>query len=82
MGKIRKMNFGGAYIEDIKRLQEVLLENGYDADLSMCEEIWSDFSNDRYSAQWIGMPDSDVALWDAVSEIIQVMYDEQTKEDK
>lgn len=54
--------FEHRHIDDVKRIQVVLLKNGYDADLQSCASIWEDYS-DSYAAGWLGLPESDDELF-------------------
>lgn len=47
-------NFEHRWIEDVKRIQQVLLDNGYTSTLKDCADLWEDYS-DSYCAGWLNM---------------------------
>ena len=55
------------YPEDLKRLQGILADRGYEATLDDCEKLWSKYS-DSMAATWMMMDnDSDDQVFDCVS---------------
>lgn len=58
-------NFDHRHLSDVKRIQEVLMKNGYDADLPSCAEIWEEHS-DSYAAGWLGLPSDDNEIWGVI----------------
>ena len=66
---IRKIKYTNNYQHinqsDVERLQRVMLQNGYDADFRSAADIWKDYSDD-YAAEWLGMPDDDIELWETI----------------
>ena len=47
---------------NVRRIQEVLLKNGYSSLLEDCGNLWDDYS-DSYAAGWLGLPEDDGDLW-------------------
>lgn len=58
-------NYQHRHQSDVERLQRVMLQNGYDADLPSAADIWEEYSDD-YAAGWLGMPDDDIELWETI----------------
>jgi len=58
-------NFDHRHLQDVLRLQRVMLENGYEADLLSAAQIWEDYSDDM-CAGWIFLPDDDDELWQEI----------------
>lgn len=57
----------GKYIEEIRKIQEVCLQNCWELTLNECVAIWESYS-DSLSAGWIGINGySDEELWNIVS---------------
>lgn len=54
--------FNHRHIGDVIRIQRVVEQNGYEADLEACAYLWEEYS-DRYAAGWIGLPEDDDDLW-------------------
>lgn len=50
------------WIGDVKRIQDVLLKNGYSSLLKDCGDLWEDYS-DSYVAGWLNLPENDEDLW-------------------
>lgn len=50
---------------DVIRLQQVMYENGYDADYDDAANIWEEYSDDL-AAGWIGLPEEDGELWELI----------------
>lgn len=46
------------YPRDVQRIQKVLIENGYEATLIECQNLWKEYSND-VSALWLLLPKQD-----------------------
>lgn len=59
---IKEDNYEHRHITDVKRLQRVMLQNGYESDLRSVAGLWDDYS-DTYAAGWIGLPENDEELW-------------------
>ena len=68
--KIKDFNFTHRWIEDVKRIQSVLLVNGYEADLKDCADLWEEYSDDM-CAGWIGLPEDDEDLWMTIENRIE-----------
>jgi len=49
------------YIDDIKRIAKVCIDNGYVVSLKRAEAAWLDYS-ERMAAGWMGL-DCDEAIW-------------------
>lgn len=47
---------------DIKRIQNTIISNGYTLSLNQCEVMWRDYS-DSFSSTWLTLPPEDKALW-------------------
>lgn len=47
--------------EDCIRIQNVLLDMGYNASLSDCEGLWREYSSSVW-ANWLYLPESDTEL--------------------
>lgn len=58
-------NFYHRHLNDVKRIQIVCLQNGYEADLGDCADIWDDYS-DMLAAGWMGLPENDEELWNII----------------
>lgn len=58
------------YPKDVKRIQQVLRDRGYDASLFECEMLWSKYS-DSMAAGWMILPDSDNEVFDCISYYIE-----------
>jgi len=63
---IRKINndaqFEHRWYDDVVKIQSVLRENNYAADLKDCAELWQDYSDD-VCAGWMGLPEEEEAIW-------------------
>lgn len=57
------------YKEDIKRIQKVLLDNGFEASLTECHDFWDNYSFER-SATWLILPESDEDLFKELETMI------------
>ena len=63
------------YIDEVKRIQDAIYENGYEADLKDCADIWDDYS-DSLAAGWIGVPKDYEEIWRIVgSEVRKIPND-------
>lgn len=56
---------GQRYIEDIKRIKNILIEKGYNATLTNSESLWDKYS-DSMEAGWISLPDEDEAVFSCI----------------
>lgn len=65
-------NFEHRHYADVVRIKQVLLKNGYDADLPSCANIWDEYS-DSYAAGWLGLPKDDDELWQAIQWRVEKM---------
>ena len=63
-------NFDHRHLQDVLRLQRVMLENGYEADLPSAAQIWEDYSDDR-RAGWLYLPDDDSELWQEIKHRVE-----------
>ncbi len=63
---IRKINddttFTHRWIDDVKRIQKVLLDNGYSSLLEDCANLWEAYSDD-YCAGWMRLEKDDKDLF-------------------
>ena len=57
------------YKEDIKRIQKVLLDNGFEASLTECHNFWDNYFFER-SATWFILPESDKDLFEELEIMI------------
>lgn len=55
--------------EDVVRIQEVLLKNGYSSLLEDCGKLWDDYS-DAHCAGWLSLPEEDEELWKILKSLI------------
>lgn len=60
-----KKTFNHRHKEDIIRIKQIMLNNGYEADLSDAAELWEDYS-DSLAAGWINLPKDDDELWSII----------------
>jgi hypothetical protein len=74
---IRKIKQQGEFkhdhLFDVDRIQNVCLQNGYEADLQDCADVWHDYSTTS-AAGWLNLPDYDDDLW----QIIQFRVEEKS----
>lgn len=54
--------FQHRWIEDVKRIQRVLLDNNYTSTLKDCANLWDDYS-DSMCAGWMNLPKDDYELF-------------------
>ena len=54
--------FSHRWIEDVKIIQQVLLDRGYSSLLEDCARLWDSYSNDM-CAGWMGLPEDDIELF-------------------
>jgi len=57
-----KENFEHRFIEDVERIQQVMVSKGYYCTLKMCAHMWEEYS-DTYCAGWLSLPESDDDLF-------------------
>lgn len=57
------------YVGDCQRLQRVLAENGYEATIRQCYDLWTEYS-DSFAAGWLQMPEEDSWLFSDVRNLI------------
>lgn len=62
-------DFTHRWLEDVERIQKVLLENGYSSPLSDCSGLWNDYSGSM-CAGWLGLPEDDKDLWEILKDFI------------
>jgi hypothetical protein len=55
-------NYEPEYKSDCLRIQQILIEHGFESDLYDCEILWRDYS-DGLAAGWLSLPESDERLW-------------------
>lgn len=55
--------FTHRHIGDVKRIQQVLLDNNYSSLLEDCVGLWDDYSDD-FCAGWMCLPENDDELFD------------------
>jgi hypothetical protein len=67
---IKEDDYRHRHHSDVERLQRVMLQNGYEADLRSAAGIWEDYSDD-YAAGWLGMPDDDEELWQTIEHRVE-----------
>ena len=61
--KVKEIN--KEYIEDINRIQRLLIDKGYYAENSQCRRIWELHSED-YAATWLQLPINDEKLYESI----------------
>jgi hypothetical protein len=54
--------FEHRFIEDVKRMQQLMISKGYYCTLKMIAHSWNEYS-DSYCAGWLSLPDSDEELF-------------------
>ena len=64
------------YMEDCRRIQKVLLDHGYQADLRDCAEVWGKYSDD-FCAGWLHLPDEDEDLFSSIEYILNEFFEEK-----
>ena len=57
------------YLEDAERIQKILAERGYAANLQQCEQLWSRFS-ESMCASWMFLPEDDHEVFSDISTYI------------
>lgn len=69
--KIVDFEFIHRYLGHVNRIQRVLRDYGYEADLTDCAQMWEDYSEDcadnwidRFVNRWVSLPSSDEELWE------------------
>ena len=67
---IRKINtnspeFTHRHKPDVERIQSIIRNNGYEADLEDCACIWEEYS-DMYAAGWLGLGEDDDGVWNCI----------------
>ena len=60
--EVADSNYTHRWIDDVKRIQQVLLDNGYSSLLEDCERLWDNYSDDM-CAGWMGLPEDDEELF-------------------
>lgn len=65
--------------KDIKKLQDAFIEM-YDIyfDAETMKELWEDYSSERLSAGWFGVPEGKVDEW-AIKECYQFFVENKTR---
>jgi hypothetical protein len=61
--KVKEIN--REHIEDINRIQRLLIDKGYYAENSQCRRIWELHSED-YAATWLELPTNDEKLYESI----------------
>jgi predicted solute-binding protein len=59
---IEKEKFEHRFIEDVERIQKLMVSKGYYSTLKMSANMWEEYS-DTYCAGWLGLPESDEELF-------------------
>ena len=67
-----KIPFTHRHINDVKRIQKVLLDNKYSISLKDAAGLWEEYS-EMFAAGWLGLPDSDVRLFEYLKDEAGVM---------
>lgn len=69
---IRKSDshFTHRHLDNVKRIQKVLMIYGYEANLEDCADIWDEYS-ESYAAGWMGLPESDSELWECIESEVE-----------
>jgi len=62
------------HIEDLKRIQKILADNDYTADLQTCDMLWREYS-DHWAAGFLTLPDKDE---DVLDNILYIVKNENT----
>lgn len=58
------------YLDDCKRIQNVLHEHNYDVTLAQCQDVWEQYSIDR-EASWLILPASNENIWACIEDIVE-----------
>lgn len=53
------------YIDDVKRIISICLQNGVEITKEAARDLWEHYSND-WMASWLMLPEDDNELWDIV----------------
>jgi hypothetical protein len=56
-------SYNHRWIGDVKRIQQVLKNNGYSSLLKDCGDLWDEYS-ETWCAGWLGLPETDEELWE------------------
>lgn len=62
MGNSEKQEFTHRWLDDVKRMQRVLISEGHLVSLQECADIWDDYS-DMFAAGWLCLPSDDSDLY-------------------
>lgn len=54
------------YPNDVKRIQKILADRGYEASPMECEALWDKYS-DSMAAGWMGLSDDDEEVFGCIS---------------
>ena len=65
----KEENFTHWWIGDVKRIQQVLLDNNYSSTLNDCANLWEDYS-DSMCAGWLHLPQDDEELFEILERLI------------
>lgn len=57
--------FTHRWVDDVKRIQQVLLDNNYSSLLKDCAELWENYS-DLMCVGWVSLPDYDDELFETL----------------
>lgn len=57
---------GQRYIDDIRRIKNILLHRGYNATLTNSEQLWDRYS-DSMAAGWMTLPENDEEVFECIS---------------
>ena len=58
---------GARYRDDIIRIKAILISKGYEATLTIAEQLWQRYS-DSMCAGWAFMPEDDDDVFDCINE--------------
>jgi len=61
--------YTGEWLDDVRRIQKILLENDYEATLQECESLWNAYS-DSMCAGWMMLDDIDYNVYMNISHYI------------
>jgi hypothetical protein len=59
---MKDRKFTHRWLDDVKRMQNVLISNGNLVSLQECADIWDGYS-DSFAAGWMGLPSDDSDLY-------------------
>jgi hypothetical protein len=80
MRKIAYCKSNYEYPEDVERLVQAVLDNGYEIAMWEAESVWQDYSDD-VDASWMILPDTSEEIWEILKPwIVKVIIHEMRKD--